>query len=907
MELGYKYYAFISYKREDEEWAKWIQYEFEHYHLPSTLNGREDLPTEFRPVFRDTDELSAGNLPAQISDALDRSAYLIVVCSPQAAQSEWVNREILDFIELGKRKGIDNISNIFPFIVKGVPHSAEASMECFPKALRDLPLQSERIGGNINETGRDKAFIKIMAGTLRVSFDSLWNRYEKEKIEEEQRRREERNRLLLTQSCFLAEKAVNFVAEGDSYKARLLSLEALPKKMDDPDERPWCPEAEAALRLADKDRSAILRGHSDKVQSVACNSDGSLIASVSGGKVFIWDALTGNKIREFEGYNFVAFSPDGKILLTVSFFEIRLWDLKNGNLLYTFEVECDVESALFDSDGTRIVLAGRNGLIIVWDVIGRKVLLKIAGHGGNCVNYASFSPDGKKIVSASSDETVRIWDANSGRKLGKLSGHTGHVYTAVFSPDGRRVLSASGDRTVREWDVESGKMLSEFKGHTHIVNSAKYNVDGSSIVSSSYDGTIRVWRTDTKEEMYVSEKQPGSVFSALFKSDNSEVVFGVWDGTVRILKVNDYACNWLPDSVPIIGTVASFSPDGRWIAHVDHTKIIGIFDVETRKELYRLEGHTERVTIVTFSPDSQLIVSAAWDNTMRVWSANNGEEKHVLKGHTGIITSVSFSPDGKRIISSSLDNTVRIWDVMNGKMLEIIEGFAYGSACAMFSPDGKLFLTYDNAKMEIWDAQSYELLHILDAPAQAENPIAFSPGCELIVTLTFGLHGELQIWDAITGEKVGGRLEGHGKNVTSISFSPDGVLLATASKDRTVRIWNVADGKELHVLVGHASDVTKVSFSSDGKRIFSASDSDGTAMVWDVESGKVLLKIKEEIRTPNQSVLFSPCGGFVLFCRKSYSAYLKKIEPLQELMDRCRERFKERSLMPEERKMYYLE
>lgn len=71
MELGYKYYAFISYKREDEEWAKWIQYEFEHYHLPSTLNGREDLPTEFRPVFRDTDELSAGNLPAQISDRIE--------------------------------------------------------------------------------------------------------------------------------------------------------------------------------------------------------------------------------------------------------------------------------------------------------------------------------------------------------------------------------------------------------------------------------------------------------------------------------------------------------------------------------------------------------------------------------------------------------------------------------------------------------------------------------------------------------------------------------------------------------------------------------------------------------------------------------------------------------------------
>ena len=67
----YKYYAFISYKREDEEWAAWLQHEFEHYRLPSTLNGRSDLPTEFGPVFRDVDELSAGNLPAQIHEALE--------------------------------------------------------------------------------------------------------------------------------------------------------------------------------------------------------------------------------------------------------------------------------------------------------------------------------------------------------------------------------------------------------------------------------------------------------------------------------------------------------------------------------------------------------------------------------------------------------------------------------------------------------------------------------------------------------------------------------------------------------------------------------------------------------------------------------------------------------------------
>ena len=277
----YKYYAFISYKREDEEWAAWIQHEFEHYRLPSTLNGRQDLPTEFGPIFRDVDELSAGNLPAQIHAALEASEHLIVVCSPQSAKSEWVNKEISDFLEIGRQKGIDNTDNLFPFIVEGMPHAASAEEECFPAILRNLPTSKERIGGNVNETGRDKAFIKTLAGMLRVRFDELWQRYEKEKIEEERRKREERDKLYLVQSRFLAEKAMDLIDQGDSYLARLLALQALPERLDDPAGRPYCPEAEAALRAADEKCSTIIRGHTDCVYRAVFSPDGKRFATAS--------------------------------------------------------------------------------------------------------------------------------------------------------------------------------------------------------------------------------------------------------------------------------------------------------------------------------------------------------------------------------------------------------------------------------------------------------------------------------------------------------------------------------------------------------------------------------------------------------------------------------------------------
>jgi hypothetical protein len=68
-----EYFAFISYQRKDEEWAKWLAYELEHYRFPVTLNGRNDIPKELRPIFRDIDELSAGNLPRQIHNALENA------------------------------------------------------------------------------------------------------------------------------------------------------------------------------------------------------------------------------------------------------------------------------------------------------------------------------------------------------------------------------------------------------------------------------------------------------------------------------------------------------------------------------------------------------------------------------------------------------------------------------------------------------------------------------------------------------------------------------------------------------------------------------------------------------------------------------------------------------------------
>lgn len=177
-----EYFAFISYKREDEKWAKWLQKKLESYGFPVALRKENPgLPSKIRPIFRDQSELSGGNLKDEIEKGLEGSNYLIVICSPRAAKSPWVSKEVQYFIDHGRE------NNIIPFIIGGTPNASIPEYECFPEGLRQLSGERELLGININEMGRDAAAIKVVARMFNLRFDTLWQRHS---------RRQRRKRLL---------------------------------------------------------------------------------------------------------------------------------------------------------------------------------------------------------------------------------------------------------------------------------------------------------------------------------------------------------------------------------------------------------------------------------------------------------------------------------------------------------------------------------------------------------------------------------------------------------------------------------------------------------------------------------------------------------------------------------------
>ena len=201
--VGAQYRAFLSYSHRDAGWANWLHRALETYRPPKSLLGTVTaagaVPKRLIPIFQDRQELaSATELGAVISAALRDSACQIVICSPDAARSRWVNEEILAFKRLGRE------DRIFPLIVSGEPNASSLpgreAEECFPPALRfrlgadgnlsDVPTEPVAADARPGKDGRSRAKLKLVAAVLGVGFDVLRRR-------EQQRR----NRRLFLAAC----------------------------------------------------------------------------------------------------------------------------------------------------------------------------------------------------------------------------------------------------------------------------------------------------------------------------------------------------------------------------------------------------------------------------------------------------------------------------------------------------------------------------------------------------------------------------------------------------------------------------------------------------------------------------------------------------------------------------------
>ncbi len=511
--------------------------------------------------------------------------------------------------------------------------------------------------------------------------------------------------------------------------------------------------------------------------------------------------------------------------------------------------------------------------------------LKLEAAGS--VNTVALSRDGTAIVSGSgvasvnpsstaSDESFAIlWDAAAGQRRKSFPGIKGCIYSVAVSPDGRRVAVGTGySRPRREghlsiWNAMTGQLLWSTTVSDLVTMGVAFSPDGHSLAagygvySGDSAGRVEIYDTASGRKVWEFTGPVGGVNKVAFHPGGKRLavagvgVVEVWDLGTKA-KVSDFKghSRWV--------YTAAFSPDGKWLATGGWDRTVKLWDASTGKETLTIFAHAGFVLDLAFSPDSRSLATASEDRSIRLWDIPSGRERAVFHGHTDFVQAVAFSSDGREIVSGSMDGTVKAWDLQTSRPVIFSKHSGWVQRLA-FSLDGRRVLS-EGQRLEAgekttlgWDPSTGALDPALSGTSLDDLSPGFAPGFAqdstglsdfstsspdgtLIAEISrMSGYGEKSrskdyavssviIREASSGEAIH-ILVGHTADVTYAAFSPDGRRLATASFDRTIKLWDVATGRDVFTLRGHTAGVIGVAFSPQGHLLVSGGI-DATARVW---------------------------------------------------------------------------
>ncbi|MGQ0604159.1 MAG: WD40 repeat domain-containing protein, partial [Anaerolineales bacterium] len=645
-----------------------------------------------------------------------------------------------------------------------------------------------------------------------------------------------------------------------------------------------------------------LRAHTDWVWSVAFSPNGQAMAS--GGEdqsVVLWN-LEGNRLdaERLPGHNgpITGLVVEGAVggqprLLSAASDGLRLWDLNAQPATFdTFQatvpvnVPFDGKSLVFTPDGRQIVAGGQDGAINVWDAETlRSVGDPIIAHSGT-VWALAFSPDGVTLASGSDgDNEVHLWDFATRTPITPLVGDATGIYSLAFSPDGKVIAGGTLDARIFIWEVQSRRLLQTLPAGVGYVASLSFSPDGRWLAAggdpiSGASENLYLWHTEGYRRHGTLTGHPGWVGAVAFHPDASNPLFvsGGDDGTIRL---------WDPATLRLRGQLnvesgsavrsLAFSPDGARLISGTFDGSIQVWDVASRSLLSVLAGHDNIVWAVDFRPDGQALASVSADQTIRVWDPASSTEIGILESvqNQGVhqIAELALSEDGSRLATSGAEGALVMWDLREDSLPRQVLGYSETNAASLaFTQDGQsltaLYGAFDDtiqtfraSEVQIWDltgsAPVSRTLSVGAITITAQS-LAVHPFTGLMaVGLDDGsiAHIELSAGEVVTIERTI-----HQNAVTALTYSPDGIWLASGDASGEVIVQNTETGVR-RPLSGHTTEVHSLAFGRFGGAWVLASSSASHIAMWDVLKRQLIAEFPYE---RVEHLAFTPNGETLL-------------------------------------------
>jgi WD40 repeat protein len=492
--------------------------------------------------------------------------------------------------------------------------------------------------------------------------------------------------------------------------------------------------------------------------------------------------------------------------------------------------------------GDDVLAATTSGSVVVADARTGRVQRTLPGAGPSL--SASFADDGGALFTGR-DGRLRLVFLDG--QVAPVPGLDG-ARRAEISQDGTRAAVVEDGR-VRLVDVETGAVEQTFAHRG--ARSAAISRDNLRVVTGSEDETVRVWIARTGGLIRELPGNTGNVEAVAFSPDGSLVAAASTDGLARVWRVGKGG----PITIP---------------------------------------GDATALTDVSFSLDGAHVVIASRDGSVRVSKADSGVPLIVLDGHDGWVTSAEFTgAAGSFVVTASVDGTARIWDALVQPQLAELARLPGPVSGLAFDADGRL------------RASVGRVAHVLDPDTgevvRRERATKSSPRIDGPEGMTATIRGKTVVLRRAGEEKT---LEGHRNRILAAGFSPDGSLLATASEDHDVRIWDTASGERIRTLEQN-SEIRDVSFSPDGRWLVTAA---GRAVLWDPQTGTVIVRLQGH-EGPFTAARFDPTGRTIVTAGADGTVRAYDCEicgGLDELVTLAEERLAvtARELTPEERERY---